>query len=347
MFFFSKEEWLSYLPSVEKKVGVRGNMHLNEKLKAFLDEKRQSDELQKQIHILQVFESVLPDIEKLYKRKLDERNITEEFDTEKIAVGMDIEDGVFYERSFLPSCLVLIYQSWLEDDLDDDTIYKELFNLGTGSVTYSLFPEVTAICKKCANEMFLEGRLETQTEIRQMNINIFKRLSSVKFFIPEFNSLGDSDDDSDDAMTHCNPFDSDEHESSPKPEYSNSVHVNPFDDSEDSSDDEELFLDACDFCYKSFPSAQFVDLHKSIFHGVSAVKTKFVDDPECLITTFIAPPSTLDASEDQAACSTPISSVDQVLEGSVPECAVKDVAEGSSRGRETKYFFRKRLKYSS
>ena len=344
-FPFSKEEWLSYLPSVEKKVGLRENMSVNENLKTFLDNKRQSSNVQDQVNILEVFEPVVPDIEKMYKKKLEDRNNIEEFDTEKIANGMDIEDGVFLERYFVPSCIVFIYQSWLEVDLDEETIYPELFTLGTGSKSYTLLPEVTAICEKCSDEMFLGWRLKTQSEIRQMNVHIFKRLSSLNFDIPGLNSLCESDDDSDDAMIHCNPFDSDEHESSPKSEQSKSVHVNPFDDSEASSED-ELFLDACDICNESFPSAQFVDLHKSIFHGCPAVKTKFVDDPECLITTFIASPSsTLDASKAPSP-TTPSSSY-KVPEDTVPECAVKDVAEGLGSERVTKYFFRKRLKYSS
>ena len=94
-FPFSKEEWLSYLPSVEKKVGLRENMSVNENLKTFLDDKRQSSNVQDQVNILEVFEPVVPDIEKMYKKKLEDRNNIEEFDTEKIANGMDIEDGVF------------------------------------------------------------------------------------------------------------------------------------------------------------------------------------------------------------------------------------------------------------
>ena len=73
----------------------------------------------------------------------------------------------------------------------------------------------------------------------------------------------------------------------------------------------------------------------------------FVDDPECLITTFITfPSSTLDASKAPSPCTTPSSSY-KVPEDTVPECAVKDVAEGLGSARVTKYFFRKRLKYSS
>ena len=59
--------------------------------------------------------------------------------------------------------------------------------------------------------------------------------------------------------------------------------------------------------------------------------------------TFIASPSsTLDASKTPSPCSTPSSSY-KVPEDTVPECALKDVAEGLGSERVTKYFFRKRL----
>jgi hypothetical protein len=349
VFSFSKEELLSYLPSVKEKVGVKENMVLNKNLKKFLDKKIHSSKLQDQVRILEVFESVLPDIRKMYKEKLDERDVIDEFEAENISSGVKIEDGVFFDKYFLPSCIVLIYQSWLKIDLDEETMYHELFTIGAGSMNMSLLPEVTAICEKCADEMFLGCKSKTQTEIRQMNIQIFKKQSALKFVIPEsgkgLDALGDSDGESDDERVHCNPFDSDEQVSSPKSEVSNTAHVNPFDDSEADSENTDVFLDGCDICCESFPSSQFVELHKSIFHAGPAVKTKFVDNPECLITTFIASPaSPLDDSVAKPAFGTPSSS-NQDPGGNEPECAVKDVAEGSSR-RVTKYSLRKRLKYS-
>merc|ERR1719154_861803 len=63
----------------------------------------------------------------------------------------------------------------------------------------------------------------------------------------------------------------------------NDVFTNPFNVTE--SDNEEIFVDYCDVCLESFPSEDFVNLHKKIFHSV--LKTTYVSSPEEMITSFI------------------------------------------------------------
>jgi hypothetical protein len=64
----------------------------------FVDRKRKSDYLKKQLTNLEVFDCILPDI----------------YDVENLFAGVSIEDGSFYNNYFLPSCLFYIYQSWLK-----------------------------------------------------------------------------------------------------------------------------------------------------------------------------------------------------------------------------------------
>ena len=74
----------------------------------------------------------------------------------------------------------------------------------------------------------------------------------------------DSDDDINKSV--CNPFESDD-EVSPCDSVKKSGEniVNPFESSNSESDSEEIFLDSCEYCFESFPSADYVNLHKHCF----------------------------------------------------------------------------------
>ena len=298
-------------------------MELDENLMAFLTKKRQSDNLLKdQIRILEVFDCILDDIKNIYYELIQDRvEDQDEFDYESMACGVNILDGTFFERSFLPSFLYYIYQSWVLVDVAQETLFKELFTVGTGSMTYDFFPEVTGLCEKCQ-----DGKSMSTSDIRKMNKLIFVKQAANNFVIPNPDKLHEDSDDSDDENIYFNPFDSDDQVPSP------TICVNPFDGSD--SENEEVYFDACDVCCQSFPTAAFVELHKSIFHSGSILRTKFVGspEPECLITSFIA--------------STPAPSVDDLPASSVnKDVDMKDTDHvDEEKGSDSrKYNFRKRL----
>jgi hypothetical protein len=66
----------------------------------------------------------------------------------------------------------------------------------------------------------------------------------------------------------CIPFDSDSDNDETKSDEDQLVlRTIPF----SSESETEVNLDACDICYKSFPSADFVKLHKKVFHSRNIV----------------------------------------------------------------------------
>ena len=301
-------------------------MELDKDLKRFLKKKRQSDNILKdQIRILEVFDCIVDDIKNIYeKRLLDRVADGDEFDCESVAIGVNTVDGTFFETSFLPSFLYYIYKSWVSLDVDKHTLFKELFCIGTGCKTFSLFPEVTGLCEKCD-----DGKAKSESEIRKINKLIFLKQAANNFVnpIPDYELQEDSDEEN----NYCNPFDSDDQVPPP------TKYVNPFDDSD--SESEEIFFESCDVCCQSFPTVAFVELHKSIFHSGPVVKTKFVGSPECLITSFVnsSPAPLLDSAAP---------SVDKDA-GSLDTVHVEDKVSVCSRVTTGKYNFRKRLKYNS
>ena len=118
-------------------------MALDKDLVMFLDKKRKSDVLRAKPAILEIFDSILPNIEELYKEKLCERDSEDEFQVDRICQGTKTEDGSFYVNYFLPSCILFMYQLWLESEVAKDDIFNDLFTIGAGSGTMDLFPEVT------------------------------------------------------------------------------------------------------------------------------------------------------------------------------------------------------------
>lgn len=342
---------MPYLSIVEEKLGVKEDMIENESLVTFLNKKRKSGTLQDQISILGVFDCILENIEEMYKRKLEKRDDgLDEFDVENVAAGRRLQNGLFYQNYFLPSSLFLIYQSWLKTDLEGEVMMNDLFTIGAGSATFALFPEVTGICYKCAAEKFASLENKTSEDIRLINIKVFKEQKRNKFVLPASNKVtsanDSSDSDSDESRNiDCNPFLSDDGDFNNSVEYPSQDIANPFETSENESDEEELFLDACDICSESFPSDDFVQLHKTIFHH-RVLKTKFVEKPESLMTTFIQPPTMsplLDGCESEATGSAAGRTADK---SDIAVVAANDSSSNSGDAeKKFKYNFRKRLKY--
>ena len=100
---------MTYFPILEDKLGVKEDLMENESLVIFMNKKRKSEDLKEQICFLGVFDCILGNIEELYKRKLEDRdNIFDEFDVENVAVERRIEDGIFFQRYFLPYSHILL-----------------------------------------------------------------------------------------------------------------------------------------------------------------------------------------------------------------------------------------------
>ena len=114
--------------------------------------------------------------------------------------------------------------------------------------------------------------------------------------------------------------------------------TNPFNDSEDESEDEQIFLDACEICCKSFPSPDFVNLHKKIFHSANFVKTKYVEDADDLIVSFSEEPM---KSAPDAGLAAPSASSSKLEINA--EVATQN--SNTDRTKKSKYILRKRLKY--
>ena len=333
---FSKEEWLGLLEVVKCKLGLKENMQLNGQLVKFLDVKRKSDSLQDKMDILDLFDDVLPTVDEIYKKKICERDIHDEFQIDNVAGGISTEDGMFYYDYFLPSTIFYMYQSWVKTDVEVEIMFKELFNIGGGSATPDLFPEIHGICEKCAGDYFQSLESKSISKIQQINKFVFKAQKNNLFLSM---SVEEDDSEDDENKSVCNPFESDD-EVSPCDSVKKSGEniVNPFASSNSESDSEEIFLDSCEYCHESFPSADYVNLHKKLFHSSQIVQMKFVENPESLMTTFVQPDNFPHSPKKVAVGA-------ENMSGGVEETG--DPIAGASRSskKNKKYNFRKRLKY--
>lgn len=307
----------------------------------FLRRKRKSENLKDQVCFLGAFDCILGNLEEMYKKKLEDRDKNlDEFDVENKAAERRAEDGKFFQRYFLPYAHILLYRSWLKTDLEEDVMMNELFTLGTGSETFDLSPEVHGICDVCASEKLDGFQNKSSRDIWLINIKVFKEQKKNKFLIPTVDN-SDSDSFASSEM-NCNPFLSDDSDSMAVDENEHQELANPFETSMKESDEEDLYLDACDICGESFPSDDYVQLHQSIFHH-RTLKTKFVEEPESLMTTFIQPPT---KSPSHGVCDTVSTSSKSADKSMIVGVGVSPFDVASVSGDiEKKYHFRKRLKY--
>ena len=268
-------------------------MVLDKDLVKFLDKKRKSENPRDQVNVFEAFECIFQDIYKLYLEKLEERDNFDEFQVERCIGGVNFQDGVFYDRYVLPSCILLIYRLWLKQDVDEKDLREECFTIGAGSGTLDLFPEVTGLCINCASTHFPSFHIKSMSEIKQLNINVFEHQKNDKFVIPRQYSAysqvipiveeGSVFKSRETEQILTNSFEDSVSEVFKSSE-TEQVLINPFEDSV--SDEDELLVDSCDICFESFPSEEFVALHMKIFHSSNVLKTKYIDSPEELITSF-------------------------------------------------------------
>ena len=278
------EEWLPYLHAVSNKLGLRHEKHLyDEKLVKFLMKKRKSDRVEDQVVILDIFNPILPHIFDLYEEKLRSKS-DDEFDTNVIVKGMPTEDGMFYEKYFLPCCLFLMYQEWLKfNDCQGGDSMADLFTIGSGSATIYLIPEVHGLCLKCAPQVGGRFVCMNSSEISKFNEIVFKRQKNDNFMNRIMRNMHEYSNSSEDEM-NCNPFDSDVDEISVGDRYQ----YNPFESSA-SDNDNNFNLDGfdCSHCFQSFPGEEFLSLHMKIFHSNKLIQPVFVSDGEELMKTFV------------------------------------------------------------
>ena len=332
------EDWLGLLEIIEEKLGLKENMQLHDKLVKFLEAKRKCNSIQDQVAILGAFDDVQPTIYEIYKKKISERDVIDEFQLDNIVGGINSLDGLFYLNYFLPSTIFYMYQAWMDTACDEEIIFTELFTLGGGSKTYDLSPEVHSICEKCAVDKIKSLGSKSRFEIQQINMHVFLAQKRNNFHMPKLSmSVQDSDSDDDQCKSICNPFESDD-DSVEKTSFDV---VNPFDSSSSASESEDTPLHSCEICFDSYPSADFVKLHKTVFHSGQVVKMKFVENPETLMTSFVLPVD--DSSSIMESAANPDMSVDK--SNKVGE-QYSNSGQSKSAENNTKYNFRKRLKWS-
>ena len=120
----------------------------------------------------------------LYKSKLSERYLEDEFDVEHVISTRSPEDTNFYKRVFLPAAIIFTYQD-RHPNSDLRPLLNDVFTLGSGSKTKSLFPETNAVCLECVSKYFpqLKG---VESQIENLNIQVFMEQKSNLFLRPKF-----------------------------------------------------------------------------------------------------------------------------------------------------------------
>ena len=317
---------------MEKKLGLKEDFRADDPLVKYLDDKRKSDRFEDQVSILAVFEPILDRVYEIYESKISGRDIQDEFSVESLAGGLDITDGVFYRDYFMQSAVYYMYESWLDSEVDSVTIFRDLFDVGAGTGTLDLFPEVNGICEECAAGHFERFKLLGIHDIQKTNKLVFSSQKNHSFTNPNKLGfvLGDMSDDSCEMLI-CNPFDDEDEVLSSSPSLKQDLEsiVNPFLD--DESETSESFSYSCEICSSPFPSEDFVDLHKKVFHAGQVVPLTYVEDAESLITSFVFP-----VGNSPSVTDTTSSTVET-------ENTVKSNSEEKKTNQKTKYNFRKRL----
>ena len=277
--FFSVEDWQQYLVDVKPKLGLRhDSSFLDGKLVTFLKKKRKSNDLGGKVMSLEIFNEIIPSIYNIYQDMLKD-NIEDEFEQD-VAQGTPSLDLLFFENYFLPCCILFMYKEWLQkNEFEEGDIYENLFTIGSGSCSINLTPEVHGFCRECAPEVgAIYGSLK-ESEIKAFNTIVFRKQKNDKFFNQALRDMMNEDASSSEDVLHCNPFESSEE--------LDGYQCNPFESSDENN--ESLDLDGCDVCWQSFPSPEFVALHKKIFHSTKSVQPVYVEEAEELMTSFIVP----------------------------------------------------------
>ena len=297
------EDWLALFDQIKSKLGTKETMTLSVDFIKFLDLKFAASDLRKQFHTPDMLDHLDKVVRKNYRDLLFERDQEEdEFDFH-IVDGIKPEDTTFFTKRFLPAALFFTYI--LKHPMSDPKeLMGELFSLGSGSMTFDLFPEITGVCPDCIVERFQSEKFVNLSfeQIRQVNKIVF-RAQQADCFVTKTQYLTDSSDE-EEATEEIEDLDDSIKSAAVSLHLSESKSLisedlfefNPFvlnsgslNNLESENVEDEVSLShACIHCSKAFSREEFVNMHIEIFHGsVRKVVPRFVSEGEELITSFV------------------------------------------------------------
>ena len=271
------EDWKASFNRIKNGLDVRGKMNPPGDLKKFLKMKFASEDPKTKFSISEMLEFLNDDINRLYRLKLDERDVeVDEFNVDQIYQGMLPEDVTFYQKSFLPTALFLTYSQRHPND-ERTALMNDIFTVGSGSKREDLAPEVTGLCSLCASE---EGfPYLTEQDVEQFNRKVLEKQIGLNFHCSY--EINDSDSRSDKSAIDTdmpsfwfNPFSSSDGSMS---------------ESSQNTDDVFSFADSfpCNLCPKQFTEADLLQFHKDCFHKYApGTRVTFVEEGEDLISSF-------------------------------------------------------------
>lgn len=271
---------LSLLEYVNEKniLDVKENMTcIPEVVSTFLKAKFKESSQIRRFSINDLFEKLLPNIQALYELKIESRDSLDEFgldslkndyDVEKLVGGLNSEDMIFFQKTFVPLALFLVYKEIHKSNYEEESeLLNDLFTIGSGSKSYDLIPEIVPYCQECISK-------SSVSDVDMINKKVFKLQLSDNFELA-------------DLIFSDSSLSSDEEKESG---------FNPFSQELDHSlSDKETTCFKCIYCPKQFSRQDFVAYHKTVFHksenskeaGIKVVIPSFVDDGAAeLMQTF-------------------------------------------------------------
>ena len=320
----SPEDWFSSFQKVKLNLGTKENMTLDNDFVVFLNAMFAKTDLNRQFSVPEMLHHLEDPIRKYYDDLLIERDEKiDEFSFELFGATLP-EDVRFFMKRFLPAALLYSYEL-KHPHTEKKDLMNDLFTLGSGAMTMSLFPEVTGLCSYCCAARVPERTLSL-LEVSRINKVIFKAQVADRF-CNDFKHFSDSDEDNTEIEEQCepgeslldsasggkssifefNPFAVEETEKGSDTglpsERSEKVAENSLDDllpKESSKEvDENTPSDvlvheggvvrnkSCKYCHKLFSRKEFVNMHVDIFHSNGKkVIPKFVIEGEEHITSF-------------------------------------------------------------
>ena len=148
-------EKISLLETVKEVnvLDVKENMIIPKALGSFLTFKFKQESMKDKFSVNELFEVLLPHIRNIYETKLEARDVDDEFGIDSIVGGTDILDGMFFERSFMPMALYLVYKEIHANNYEsEEELFNDLFSVGSGSRNLDYLPEITVFCSECRPE---------------------------------------------------------------------------------------------------------------------------------------------------------------------------------------------------
>ena len=137
-------------------------MVVDPQLISFIQMKKSKSSLKDQFTPTDLLDCLEPEIKKLYAVKIEDER--DEFDC--TIAAMTGPEMVFYSYRFLPTALLKTYAK-LHNSTPTSECLEDLFSIGAGAETVSLFPEIMGICDLCAGDYYDD--LMDSSEIHNAN----------------------------------------------------------------------------------------------------------------------------------------------------------------------------------